>query len=104
MKEVDQLFMSSITLGKNVTYRPGVKMVKFQSIPTVYAVARENILRPIVSESVASSLYGSDWNKQIDDISDVFYKNYSIGEMINSSADFDVVATRVLIGSLSDTF
>lgn len=104
VKEVDKAFMASLTLGKNVTYRPGVKMVKFQSIPTVYAVARGGVLRPIVSEAVAAALYGATWNKQIDDISDVFYKNYTIGDMINSVSDFDVIATRVLVGSLSDTF
>jgi len=104
VKEVSADFMSSLTLGKNVTYRPGIKMVKFQSIPTVYAVARGNILRPIATETIASLLYGQTWNKQIDDISDVFYKNYSIGDMINSSADYDVVVHKVLPGSLSETF
>lgn len=104
VKEVSVDFLASLTLGKNVTYRPGVKMVKFQTVPTVYAVAKGGVLRPISSEAVAASLYGSTWNKQIDDISDVFYGNYTIGASINSSADYDPAQARILVGSISDNF
>ena len=96
--------MAGITLGTNVTYHPGTKMVKFQTLNTVYAVARGGVLRAIASETVAQDLYGSTWNKQIDDISDAFYGNYSFGEDIESASDYDV---NVNIGStavLEDNF
>lgn len=104
VKEVSSDFLSSITLGKNVTYRPGTKMVKFQTSPTVYAVAKGGVLRPIASESVAFSLYSVTWNKQIDDISDVFYKNYVIGDPINSSSDYNPEQARASVTSISENF
>ena len=104
VKEVDATFLSLLTLGKNVTYRPGVKMVKFQSVPQVYAVAKGGVLRAILSEEIAAALYGTTWNKQIDDISDVFYRNYTFGTPILTSTDFDPAQARILVGSLSENF
>lgn len=75
--------MSSIMIGGNVTYRPGMRMVKITSDPKVYAVAKGGILRPIASEAVAQELYGSDWNTKIDDISDAFFVNYTVGAAID---------------------
>ena len=102
--EVSGDFMSDISLGKNVTYHPGAKMVKFQTVPTVYAVSAVGELRAIASEDVASDLYGSDWNQQIDDIPDVFFGNYSFGDAIESSSDFDVSAEEAAVASLDENF
>lgn len=82
-------FMQSVTLGSNVTYHPGSTMVKFQSLNTVYCVAAGGELRGITSEAVAISIFGSDWNTQIDDISDAFHNNYTFGDVIDSTSDFD---------------
>lgn len=84
--------MGSLPLGKNVTYRPGVKMVKFTSLNNVYAVAKGGVLRWVTSEALAVTLYGIEWNKQIDDIPDTFYTNYSFGEQIGGSTDYSVTA------------
>ncbi len=81
--------LASTPLGGNVTYRPGTRWIKIQSDPTTYAVSKGGILRPIASESVAASLFGSDWNRNIDDLSDAFFVNYKVGAMINSASDFD---------------
>ncbi len=81
--------LASIQIGGNATYRPGVKMVKIVSDPKVYVIAHGGVLRPIASEAVASCLYGSTWNKQIDDIADAFFTNYSVGTAVNACADFD---------------
>ena len=96
---VSAAFMSSLTLGKNVTYHPGTKMVKFQTVPTVYVVGAKGLLRPIANERIAAQLYGDTWNKQIDDISDVFWGNYTFGSMIQTATDFNVPFT---IASVSD--
>jgi plastocyanin len=37
---------------------------------------------------VAVSLYGTNWNTQIDDIADGFFPNYNIGEAIVSANEF----------------
>ena len=101
---VSQSFMSTISLGKNVTYHPGTRMVKFQSVPTVYAVSAGGVLRAIASEEVASQLYGTDWNQQIDDISDAFIGNYSFGEKILVSGDYDVSEAKTSVTGLNQQF
>ena len=75
--------MSKIMLGGNVTYRPGVKLVKIQTDPHVYAVDLNSTLRLMVSPPVAEKYYGKDWNKRVEDIPDAFFMNYKLGEVIN---------------------
>jgi hypothetical protein len=80
VKIISDIDLAKIPLGGNITYRPGVKMVKAQSDPKVYAVAQGGVLRWISSEAVAVHLYGADWNKEIDDIPDSFFADYKVGE------------------------
>lgn len=80
--------MASIGLGKNVPYRPGIRLVKFTTDPKVYIVTKGGILRPIPSESFAKQLLGDTWNKQIDDISDAFYTDYRFGAEAASPSEF----------------
>lgn len=84
--------LASLQIGGNITYRPGVKMVKITTDPKVYAVSKGGVLRPIASESAAVALYGSTWNKMIDDVADAFFTNYSIGSAVSSASDFDKAA------------
>lgn len=102
--EVSADFLSSLSLGPNVTYHPGTRMVKFQSVPTVYAVEAGGVLRAIASEAVAEGLYSSDWNQQIDDVSDAFWGNYEFGETIDSVEDYDVEGAEASVASLDDNF
>ena len=102
--EVSSEFMGSRTLGKNVTYHPGKKMVKFQSMPSVYVVKKGSVLRAIASEEVARQMYGETWNQQIDDIADVFYGNYTFGEKVESSYDYDRLIAEASVSSLNDNF
>jgi hypothetical protein len=81
--------LAAIPIGGNVTYRPGFRMVKITTDPKVYAVSRGGVLRHVATEEVAKSIFGSDWNKQIDDIPDAFFVNYTVGSQINSAADYD---------------
>lgn len=81
--------LASFMIGKNVTYRGGVKMVKFTTSPKVYAVARGSVLRGIASEEVARKYYGDSWNKKIADISDAFFTNYTFGPDIDLQSDYD---------------
>jgi hypothetical protein len=71
--------LADIPLGGNVTYRPGVKMVKVESVPNVYAVDKGGVLRWITTPTIASGLYGKDWAKQVDDLSIAFFGNYQMG-------------------------
>lgn len=89
VKTVGAADLASMSLGKNVTYRAGVRMIKLQTIPKVYAVARGSVLRWIQTEALATSLYGAAWNKKIDDLSDAFFVNYTEGEIIDDASDFN---------------
>ncbi len=100
---VDDDVMSSFTLGSNVVYHPATRMVKFLTSRTVYAVGRFAVLYPIASEAAASSLYGENWNQQIDDIADVFFGNYEISEQtIETAEDFDLQAQQASVESFND--
>jgi hypothetical protein len=88
VKTVTDADLASFPLGANVTYRPGVRMLKIQTDPKVYAIAHNGTLRWVSTESVARDLYGADWNTKIDDISDAFFVNYHVGTPIMSATDF----------------
>lgn len=81
--------LSAMPLAKNVTYRPGIKLVKFQTLNRVYAVTRGGMLRWVATEEIARGLYGDDWNTKVDDISDAFYANYSFGTDVMTSGDYN---------------
>ncbi len=81
--------LMSIPLGGNVTYRPGVKLLKITTDPKVYAVGAGGTLRWIETEDLAVELYGADWAKNVDDLPDAFYINYRQGSHITAKSDFN---------------
>jgi hypothetical protein len=103
--EISSSDMAALQLGKNVTYRPGVKMVKFTTDNKVYAVDQGGVLRWVSSEAVAISLYGSDWNKKIDDIADVFVSNYKrTGAEIVDDSDYSPSVATNAVESIEENF
>ncbi|MBU0613736.1 hypothetical protein KJ766_00420 [Patescibacteria group bacterium] len=80
--------LSTLSLVGNVTYKPGTRMLKIQSDPKVYAIQRGGELRWVTSESVASGIYGSNWNQYIDDISVAFFPYYNTGEQVDNADDY----------------
>ncbi|KKW29833.1 MAG: hypothetical protein UY72_C0032G0009, partial [Candidatus Uhrbacteria bacterium GW2011_GWD2_52_7] len=99
---VSTSYMASVTLGRNVTYHPGTTMVKFPSLNTVYGVGEEGELRAVTSEDVAVSIFGSNWNTMIHDISEAFYGNYSFGDDIDNTSDFDPDEVEDSVDSIND--
>ena len=83
--------LANIPMGRNVTSKPGARMLKLTTDPKVYAVDLHGVLRPIASEEVASTLYGNFWATLIDDLPDTFFINYTLGLPINSASDFNPV-------------
>ncbi|MEO5927049.1 MAG: M23 family metallopeptidase [Patescibacteria group bacterium] len=79
VKTISAEDLAAVPLGKNVTYRPGSKMVKIESIPNVYAIEKGGVLRWIKTPEIAASIYGSTWSKKVDDISDAFFLDYTVG-------------------------
>jgi hypothetical protein len=98
--ELNGSMLATITLGSNVNYRPGMRMVKFTTVNRVYAVARYGSLRWVTSEAAATALYGSAWNTRIDDINDAFFTDYTFGADINSSADFNPTVEAATVANI----
>jgi len=76
--------MSKIMLGGNVTYRPGIKLVKIQTDSRVYAVDHNGTLRLMITPAIANKYYGANWNKNVEDIPDAFFSNYKIGNSVTN--------------------
>ncbi len=79
VETIDDEQLADYTLGGNVTYRPGTRLVKLTNNPKVYAVEPGGILRWVTSETIALSLYGEDWASRVDDLADGFFTSYEIG-------------------------
>ena len=79
---VSDATLANIMIGGNITYRPGSRMIKIQSDPKVYVVARGGVLRWVETEAAATRLFGNNWNAMIDDVPDCFFVNYVLGAPI----------------------
>ncbi len=91
IREISDEELSEIPLGGNVTYRPGVRMVKVTSAPHVYAVAAGGVLRWVKSETVAAQMYGADWRTKVDDLPITLFTNYTMGQPIDTVTDFQPI-------------
>jgi hypothetical protein len=74
--------LAALSLGGLVTYKPGSRMIKIESLPNVYAVEKGGVLRWIKTPTIAASMYGADWSKKVDDVSDAIFGSYKMGEPI----------------------
>jgi hypothetical protein len=92
--EISAAEMSSHQLGAPVLYRPGVRLVKFNTLPKVYAIGKGGVLRWIANEGVARGLYGTTWNKNIDLLPDTSVTNYSFGDDISAIDQFNPSGER----------
>jgi plastocyanin len=100
VKVIADTELSKIQLGGNVTYRPGVKMIKISSDPKTYAVGAGGTLRHVSSEAVAVALYGATWNRQIDDVPDGFFSNYTMGTAITDASQFVPATVRTTAANI----
>lgn len=96
--------MATYPLAKNVTYRPGSRLVKFSTLNNVYAVARGGTLRWVKTEAAAATLYSATWNKGVHDLSDAFYPDYKFGADINIAADFSPSAEMSGTATIDQNF
>jgi len=89
VKTVSRKKLESYPLsGVNITYRPGVKMLKITTDPKVYAVDRDGTLRWIKSQAIADGIYGLNWEAEIHDLPDSFLTSYNFGEDITSDEEY----------------
>ncbi|MFA6160986.1 MAG: hypothetical protein WC766_02280 [Patescibacteria group bacterium] len=81
--------LAAIPLGKNVTLRPGTKLVKITTDPKTYAVTKCGTLHWVESESVAKALFGDAWATRVVDVPDSFFENYTVGSSISTNVHPD---------------
>jgi hypothetical protein len=96
---IDQ--MSLIPIGGNITYRPGSKLVKFQTDTKTYLPTKGGVLRWVQTEEVARTYFGDQWNKSVDDISEAFYVNYKFGDPVGSPLDLSLEIVRSSVNSIN---
>ncbi len=86
VKTIDHSELQAVSLsGKNVVYRPGTYLLKITTDPKVYAVEPSGVLRWVETEAVASSLWGANWAKMVQDLPDEFFANYTIGTSLSTA-------------------
>ncbi len=100
---ISQSELESYPLGKNVTVRPGTKLVKITTNPNVYAVTPGGVLVLIPSETVASTLWGANWAKRVIDVSDAFFTNYTISTATLSASAYPA-GSLIKYASSADVF
>jgi hypothetical protein len=101
VKTLTDSALAAIPLAGNIVYRPGSRWIKIQSDPKTYAVTTDGTIRWIETEDVAEGLAGSDWNAFIDDVSDTFFVDYTVGTSLMSAAD---AYEGALVADGSDTY
>ena len=79
IKELTAAQMAEIRLAGPVSYRPGTRLIKIPSVPKVYALEPGGLLRWLETETVAKTLYGNDWAKRVDDVSETLFTSYREG-------------------------
>lgn len=93
--------LASYGIGGNVTYKPGSKLIKISTDPKVYAMGANGTLRWVTTGDIAAAIYGADWNKMVDDVSDVYFVNYIISSDIALASDYDRTALSSAAASIS---
>lgn len=88
IRQVSREDLAAIPIGGNVTYHPGLRLLKLATDPTIYAVGKGGIARKFARESVIAQIFGSSWKSAVDVIPDVFFVNYTIGPEIINRADY----------------
>jgi hypothetical protein len=53
---------------------------------------------------VAVSLYGAEWNKQVEDISDAFFSDYSVGEDVKEPGQVSIKQEQELTPTIDQLF
>jgi hypothetical protein len=89
VQTISREVMTTWEMGENVTYKPGSRLVKFPTDRRVFVVGRAAMLYPLDTETVARHTWGRDWASEVEDIAEVFYRDYTIGETVLDDDDWD---------------
>lgn len=89
VQEVSDAELANIPLAGNVTYRPGIHLIKIQTDPKVYAVSYGGKLHWLMSEELAIEHHDNNWNTLVHDMPDAFFVNYTISDPITEQSNYD---------------
>lgn len=103
VKTISDDELAKMSLGGNVTYHPGVQLLKLTSDPKVYAVDAGKTLRWISNVRLAKSLYGDGWAQKVHDLPDPFFVNYTMGSPIAVEGDYAPDTVRDLYPTIQST-
>jgi len=92
VNELSDVELASITIGGNVTIRPGSDIVKIASDPALYVVARGKVLRKLATADLAEKIYPGSSAQRTRVIPEAFFVNYSIGLDVSNASDYDPAA------------
>lgn len=82
--------LSSYADAGDAPFAPGAK-VKLVGDPKVYTVGNDGKLHWVISQAVAYLIYGSEWNQNIIDITNLDLVNYSFGSYIEDETDVNLI-------------
>lgn len=85
VKTISDSELASITLAGNIVYRPGARWIKITSDKKVYVVSTTGKVRWVENEATAKGLGGDNWNAHIDDVPDVFFTDYTVGDSLTTA-------------------
>jgi len=88
MKTIDDV--ADIQIGGNVTYRPGSKILKTESVAEMFFIAPGAVLQAI-TEEMAIDIYGDDWEDYIEEIENHYFTNYKIGKPIATKEEIPYI-------------
>lgn len=71
--------LAALPIGGTAVYQAGTRLVKIPSVPTVFAVEPDGVLRAIANEEQARELFGDDWAKRVDDVPEGFWPSFTQG-------------------------
>jgi hypothetical protein len=102
VQTVSDAELAAVPFGGLVTHRPGIKMLKIQTDPKVYAVARGGVLRWIEHEWLAAVIFGTDWNRKVLDVADSMFVNFKVGDSVNDRGQYWWFRERDASPTISD--
>lgn len=89
--QVSDTKLRQYKIGESVCVRAGTWLVKFKSLPRVYAVEPGCVLQPIRSEVEAYIMYGSLWQYRIAEFDQIYQTLYTIKNFDITDKDKKIV-------------
>lgn len=78
---------NNLKIGRNITARPGSRLIRFENSPKIYAVLPGGLIKDFVSENDVAALYGADWRQRVIVIQIAFEQDYIRDYLSKLSAD-----------------